>query len=104
MMQADMGEATSNKRSFRSSLETWSRTNSSKRARTERPVARVPAGQVLAAFALLEVAEDCPRIDAEIARRLRPVAAVQRQDLVDVVPLKFLLRLGERQDRRQIVG
>src|SRR6187399_1386090 len=39
-MQADIGEAASNKRSFRSSLKTDSTQQSSKRASRERPAAR----------------------------------------------------------------
>src|SRR5262249_13906335 len=59
---------------------------------------------VLAALALLEVAEDGARVDAQIARGLGPVAVVQRQDLVDVVALELLLGLRQRQDGWQIVG
>src|SRR6476659_7920774 len=108
MMQADIGEAASNKRSFRSSLKTDSTQQSSKRASRERPAARdVPRGvaregrtllsgsvvtfrhpsarayrprarsdlavvavvggyDVLAVLALLEVAEDRARVDAQI--------------------------------------
>src|SRR5215831_7166488 len=63
-----------------------------------RDIVRAPFG-----ILLLEVPEDGPWIDAEVACRLGPVAAVQRQDFVYVLALKLLLGVGERQDRRQIV-
>src|SRR5688572_18052200 len=52
----------------------------------------------------LEVAEDGARIDAEVARGLGPVAVVEGEDLVDVVALELLLRVGEGKDGRQLIG
>src|SRR5688572_10908806 len=66
-------------------------------------MASVAERLIRAAFALLEVAEDGARVDAEIARRLRAVAVVEREDLVDVVALELVLGLGQRQDRRQVI-
>src|SRR6185369_6865514 len=48
----------------------------------------------------LEVAKDRARIDAEIARCLRPVAVVPFERLEHVFSLKLLLRLLEWHDRR----
>ena len=48
----------------------------------------------------LEVPEDRPRIDAEVARRLRPIPVVPLEHLEHVLPLELLFRLLERQDRR----
>ena len=47
----------------------------------------------------LEVAEDGPRIDAEVARGLRAVAVVALEHLEHVLALELFLRLLERQDR-----
>src|SRR3569623_649553 len=53
---------------------------------------------------LLEVAEHCARIAAEVARGLGPVAVVECENLVDVVALELVLRLGEREDLRQRIA
>src|SRR5947209_2595590 len=47
-----------------------------------------------------EVSEDRPRIDPEIARRLRAIPVVPLEDLEHVAALELLLRLLEREDRR----
>src|SRR6185503_19658741 len=58
---------------------------------------------VLLLILFFEVTEDGPRVDAEVARGLGPVAVVQGEDLVDVVALELLLGGRERKDRRQVV-
>src|SRR3954465_1626724 len=53
---------------------------------------------------LLEVAEHGARVDAEVARGLRAVAVIERENLVDVVALELILRVREREDLRQRVA
>src|SRR5439155_7932919 len=65
---------------------------------------RLARAPLAVAVLLLQVAEDGPRIDAEVARRLGAVARVELQHLVDVLALELLLRLRERQDLRQHVA
>src|SRR2546430_15955182 len=52
----------------------------------------------------LEVAEDGPRIDAEVLGGLGPVAPVPLQDLVDVAALPLVARGRQRQDRVPLLG
>src|SRR5262245_7523777 len=53
-------------------------------------------------FFLLEVTEDRPRIDAEVARRLRAVAVVAIENLLHVAALPLFARLRERKDRLEL--
>src|SRR5580692_452646 len=62
-------------------------------------LSRFPAGRGGRVRLALEVTEDGPWIDPEVARRLRAVAAVALEDLEHVAPLELLLRLLEREDR-----
>src|SRR5688572_5311990 len=52
----------------------------------------------------LEVAEDRPGIDAEVARRLGAVAVVALEDLENVTPLEILFRLLQRDDGGLVIG
>src|SRR5262249_27994234 len=61
-------------------------------------------GRRLGAGLFFEVAEDGPRVDAEVARRLRAVAVVALEDLEHVVALEVFFRLFERLDRLERLG
>src|SRR4051794_12320958 len=55
-------------------------------------------------FLFLQVAEDGPGVHPQVARRLRPIAGVESQHLVDVLALPPLPGLGQREDGRELVG
>ena len=57
-----------------------------------------------ATLLFFEVTEDCPGIDPQVASGLGAIPVVERQNLVDVIPLKFLLGLVERKDLGQVIG